>query len=695
MEKIWRILTFNICKAIYPLIPDIYNVFSDLASTKYFTQDQIKQISNNLYIVISVCMLFALGIKLLSAIVNPDQLSGGSDGKGKGNSARAAFFRCAAAVFLIVLVPIGFNELYEIQDNIIENKLVEKIVLSMDTTEDSDPGNIIAGYAFESFCHPRDKSSAEGLEATFTSVKNDVTEMDDLDEYISSKTKKKWDLEFSPIASIAVGLFVIYQLILFCMDIALRSIELGALQLITPLILCGYVIAGNDLLQRWFKEVIKTYTLLFVKIGTITFMVYSLSLLEEFMKNFDSYDSIFYKGIIKVFVLIGLLQFIKKLPQIIETIFGVKIESGGGIGTRLAAMAGVGKLASDAWGKVKTAAPKIGAVAGLAASGPLGWGAAALAGGVGFAGNRLWNKDAFGKGPLKNTKVGRGIRRIGAGSKGLWTGLTTAGGIGKSIEEGKKAYNETDIGKYDTAHKKGNIADYIKKDLFGIGANGSIEDVTSKEGEAATRAAIKYKNKMSENADKALNRAHISATDIKNGINDLSGAAQDKHTSAAIKSKYDSINSKLQSYQDSATDAATQAAIRGIQGKFLSGNMSSIDVTREIGRILGDEAAGSINADASKLQNLLQTTSSSGETFSNLLTTDKGGISKGDLNTKAGEFNNAYDSIKGELDSAKDAYNLDDNQKLAMDKIIESIDTTTKTFTDAQASAYVGTNTSS
>ena len=53
MKNIFRSLSFNIVQAVYPLIPDLYGVFQDLASNRYFTQDAIRTLSGNIYIIMT------------------------------------------------------------------------------------------------------------------------------------------------------------------------------------------------------------------------------------------------------------------------------------------------------------------------------------------------------------------------------------------------------------------------------------------------------------------------------------------------------------------------------------------------------------------------------------------------------------------------------------------------------------------
>ncbi len=694
MANIFRSLSFNITQAVYTIIPALYGVFMDLASNRYFSEKSIKELSGNIYTIISVCMLFALGIKLLSAIVNPDLL----DDKKKG--AKKVFINCALSVFLIILIPIGFDKLYELQDDVVSNQLVEKLVLGMDTSEQSKPGQILAAYAFSSFCHPKDTVSSEKIANSGGNLYNkalqeDINLISKLDDVINSKTNGEYDIEYNTLIAPIVGVVLDYQLILLCMDTALRTIKLGLLELIAPIVLCGFIFAGSDLLQRWFKEVISTFTLLFIKIGTVSFLVFGLSLLPDFLNNFSD-KSIFYRGFLRVFMLIGLLQVIHILPDIIKKIFNVDVKLRGGIRGRLGEMAGVGKLAQNAWDKVKTAGLKIGAAAGIAASGLVGLTAAT---GLGVAAYQ-WKKGFGNTRAWRDRGAGRVIRRFGSGAKGIWTGLSTKGGVGKSIEAAKKSYNESEIGMLDAATKKDGIISSIKKS-FGIGEDGRITDVVrhiqNGDNYNATVEAIRKSKLLGNNIAKELKRNHIS-DDVVKLTQDYSLAAKDEAISSAISSKYNTINDKVQSMIDNETNAATQNQLRDYLGNYKKGDMSSTELVAAIGSIAGmDSAANSIKSDSDKLQRLLQTTISTGEnegrTFMDFLAGNTGRINIGTLGDEVSAFKTTADSRKSDVDAAKNIYKLDDNQKAAIDKTMDSINVTAKTYASTQASKFVDEST--
>lgn len=694
MGNIFRSLSFNITQAVYTIIPALYGVFMDLASNRYFSEKSIKELSTNIYTVISVCMLFALGIKLLSAIVNPDLL----DDKKKG--AKKVFINCALSVFLIILIPIGFDKLYELQDDVVKNQLVEKLVLGMDTSQQSKPGQILAAYAFSSFCHPKDtvsssKLSSSGGDWYNKALQEDINYIDKLDDVINSKTNGEYDIEYNTLISPIVGVVLDYQLILLCMDTALRTIKLGLLELIAPIVLCGFIFAGSDLLQRWFKEVISTFTLLFIKIGTVSFLVFGLSLLPDFLNNFSD-KSTFYKGFLRVFMLIGLLQVIHILPDLIKKIFNVDVKLRGGIRGRLGEMAGVGQLAQKAWDKVKTAGLKVGAAAGIAASGLVGLTAAT---GLGVAAYQ-WKKGFGNTRAWKDRGAGRVIRRFGSGAKGIWTGLSTKGGVGKSLEAGLKSYKESEIGMLDAATKKDGIISHIKKS-FGIGEDGRITDVVrhiqNDENYDATVEAIRKSKLLSSNIAKGLKTNHIS-NDVVKLTQDYSLAAKDEAISSAISSKYNTIKDKVQSMIDNETNAATQSQLRDYLGKYLKSDMSSTELVAAIDSIPGmGSAAASIRSDSNKLQNLLQTTISAGDnegrTFLDFLTGGTGRINIGALGDEVSAFKTTADSRKSDVDAAKKTYKLDENQNAAIDKTIESINVTAKTYASTQATKFVDEST--
>ena len=257
----------------------------------------------------------------------------------------------------------ALTELYYIQSNdnnsgILDTNLVEKIVLGVESDENSKPGQILAAYTFASFAYPNENVSCAELTTSGgdyynSALTSDINDIDHFENCVNATTNGEYDLTFHALLSPGAALFMIYELILLCIDTALRTIKLGLLQLIAPVVLCGYVVVGSEILVNWFKEVGKTFVLIFIKIAAMSFMVYGLSMLPGFISNLPS-GGIWYTGFIRLFIIIGLFQVIHHAPDIINAVFGTHIQSRGGIRGRLGEMAAVGNLAQRGWDQLRT-----------------------------------------------------------------------------------------------------------------------------------------------------------------------------------------------------------------------------------------------------------------------------------------------------------------------------------------------------
>lgn len=697
-----RSISFAISEVLYPLIPKLYDIFILIGSNRFFSEEAILKISNNIYILVSVIILFAFAIKLLNAIINPDSF----DDKKKGPA--RSFINGVIAVVLITVTPIAFEKLYEVQSSVINNNLIEKIVFGMDPEGDYKPGQVLAGYAFSAFCYPNETvgsvnlaSEAGGNNYYNIAITQDISKIEEIGENINDKTNDKYDLNYHWILAPIAGGYVCYELVLMCIDIALRSLKLGLLQLIAPLVICAFVFSGEELLTRWIKEIVSTFVLVFVKVAALTFMIYGLALIPDFLSGLDdtvkdSNGDWLMRGFIRVAILVGLLQLVKKLPDLINKIFGTDIKMSGGIGDRLGEMAGIGGLAKGAWDKIKTTSGRvakkvgIGAAAGIgvAASGPLGWAAAAGAGATAWGWRRGFNNGE----PWKDSKAGRGIRTFGAGVRAVGKGLASEGGIIKGIQTGIKDYKDSDVGVVNKSKKRQDIVKDVLK-AFNIGDDGRVTDVTeaihNKDDALATEKARGHWKNVSKNIKTQLRGQHINDT-VVDKATEVAETGRDKEAAAAIKGKYESIKEKLDRLESSTSDAKTQDAIRNIRSEFLKGNITGMDVAASIGKILGAPAGGDIAVDAKKLQNLLDLDSLTVRgKFGDILKTDKGGINFGTLRNEVQAMDDKYNTRKSDLDSMEKDYKLKDEQTLVLHQAVEKAGTVGKAVVDTQATTDI------
>ena len=370
IEGLFRKIAIYLCKPIYCLIVYMYKIFYNIATTRFLQSEIVQEISANIYTLVSVVMLFAFSVTILSAIVNPDLLSDGKKG------VKAVFKRAIIALMLIVVIPFAFDELYKIQETIMKNSLIEKIVVGIEYNCNSSDkskceaggngGQVIAGTLMSAVLYLDDEmADADGNVNVSVSVSEYYSKMiaEDLPKYIGAVAKninatainpenanisndEAYAFKFNGLIAIVVGLVTVYILVIFAIDVAVRVFKMAFMELTAPISIVSYVAAGDKILSSWFKELGKTYAELFVRVAAIAFYLFLVSNLSSFMEQFKNSD---WTLVLKAFLMVGMLIFAKQVPDMIGKIFGVEIKSQGGIAGRLGNMAGVGKVAQNAW----------------------------------------------------------------------------------------------------------------------------------------------------------------------------------------------------------------------------------------------------------------------------------------------------------------------------------------------------------
>ena len=112
------------------VVPILYKTLEKLASVQILSQGQLETIWNNLYVLLSVLILFAIAVKLVNGIVNPDALTD------KKKGAKAAYIRAAIAVVLVVVLPLMYSMFHDVQTEILEENLIPKFIFGDDSSSD-------------------------------------------------------------------------------------------------------------------------------------------------------------------------------------------------------------------------------------------------------------------------------------------------------------------------------------------------------------------------------------------------------------------------------------------------------------------------------------------------------------------------------------------------------------------------------
>lgn len=619
MGGLFRKICAYLCKPIYLLIVYMYKIFYNIATTRFLKSDIMQQFSANIYTLVSVVMLFAFSITILSAIVNPDLLSDNKKG------VKALFKRAIIALVLMVVIPFAFDELYAIQENVMSNSLIEKIVVGISyDCEGSDDtncaggngGQVISGTLISSVIRPEekymnsdgsisiDKTAADAYKKMVSEdisyigivAKNINVTVDDVDGK-DVTDDDAYAFHFDELIAIAAGIATIYILVLFSIDVAVRVFKLAFLELTAPISIVSYVAAGDKILSSWFKELGKTYAELFIRVAAIAFYLFLIKNLNSLMESFTSADWSF---VLKAFIMIGMLIFAKQIPDLIGKIFGVEMKSQGGIAGRLGNMAGVGKVAQNAWKGLTNVAKATPLLAGAG----IGAGIGALAG---------KGADLFGKVGNKFAQTGLGQRINGNAvvqkiKSAAGNASSKVSGFGSKAMTGVK--NATSA--INAAAHEDNAYKAYQKLRYNEGGKGSVEK-EQKEWAKTEKAKARAKAYLSENvgstildkdgnvvnASAATTAAYSSMVDKMKGHTQQQQQALKKYNSTQhdlfVAQKDNQTINQIRTAIETKMNASTGNVKADLANVLTSMDLGTISTTYDLGRALGKATNNDVN----------------------------------------------------------------------------------------------------
>lgn len=473
LTKIVYSLFFMIDKLLFWIISKVYALFIEISELSIFSPETIQKFGRNIYVLLGIFMLFKVSFSLLTYVVNPDSFSDKEKGVNK------LVTNILSVLVLLILTPWIFREAMNLQVIILKDDTIGNIILGMNSTPTSDrkdAGKQMAYTAFTAFFHidlekypecdvvsgyasdyTEEQLKATGNDNPYNACKSKLGNDDAYKKFErASKTKDMSDLDSSLIwaegsddkmivdytflISSAVGVVMILILLVFCFDIAIRSVKLGFLQLIAPIPIISRVdpkSAKGGMFSKWVKTCTSTYIDLFVRLMAIYFAIFIISeIASGGLHNVIDPDTKISLWA-KVFIILGALMFAKDLPKLLqELIPGLKV---GDFSLNPMKKLGQSPFAAAAVGGVA------GAVGGFAANSfalgktmkEKGFKDALTGGKTGFAGFRSAMGNAF-----------TGVAGAGsAGFRGLRGGLA-GGGKGSALAPAKNAVRESNARRY-------------------------------------------------------------------------------------------------------------------------------------------------------------------------------------------------------------------------------------------------------
>lgn len=431
-------------------------------------------------------------------------------------------------------------------------------------------------------------------------------------DLINDKYKTKHDIylfEYQYIVSTAAGIFFVIMYLNFCIDLAIRSVKFGFLQLIAPIPIISMIdpkSSKGGMMSKWVQTCISTYLGLFIRIAVVNFAIFIITLIFTNKITVSGGEP----GIfMKVVILFGAIMFAKEAPKLINDLTGGKLSGDFKMNPlkRIPGINGALKMGSKIGGAALTGA--IGGIGGGIAAG-MAMGANANAGAGKVAGSTVMGmfrgafggmKSGYGAG-LKGV-VGKSRENIkGIGNRYTSYGDSTLRGrLGTSIRTGFGLKTEADdIDNEikileDYAKFKGQMkaqADFDTHDLLDVANNnidtgngqGGLSDILGAEGSSdlAIRKAAKNGVKgLKEYYEDLQNSGTATAQQITNARNALETAQKYviTHADDGVLGNYvDDGNGNI-SFQSDNNRAV--AAIKKQASSYASRYSGSSDVMRQ------------------------------------------------------------------------------------------------------------------
>lgn len=355
--KLLYFLMLTIDSVVFWFIKLISQVFFLVVDTNMEGQaitTKINELMDRIYIILGVGMLFFVAYKIICLMTDPDKIS--NDG---ADSMQGIVKNVVLSVIMLSLIPTAFNYLMQFQSRVVSTNVIGSIILGT-SNDSSDDNNIrktgakVALSIYSSFYYPVDEngkiytyydcggrypeapntpSGVPDICETYVKKYDDAMNSEGIKEFIIDEELNQalvdGEMEHIAIIPVLAGAYAIWLYLVFTLDIATRAIKLLFYRLIAPIpVMMRITKPVGGAFTKWINDVIKTYLSLFIRLIIINFSLFTINLIVslDLSELFPSSNSATGLAVLlaKVAVLLGILQFAKDAPKMVEELFGVE-----------------------------------------------------------------------------------------------------------------------------------------------------------------------------------------------------------------------------------------------------------------------------------------------------------------------------------------------------------------------------------
>ena len=537
---------------IYQVVSFLYKLFFFVSSTEIFQNDAVKNVSKNFQLLVAVVVMFSLSISLVNYIVNPDNMKSGKVPASK------LVTKVITSLILLLTINIVFATAYRLQNAIIENNFVGKLILGdkaqsfdVESMGMSFSKSILSAFITD---NPNKSGSVpqyniQDANDLFNNILTKESQFHYLTDFINDKDDQgEYILNYNAL-SIPVGLFIGYILLTYVVGVGVRTVQLFYLQVIAPVPILFYVLPnGDDKLKKWTQQCITTYLDLFIRHLIIYLTIFLCSnLLSSDGRLIIPSGADEYKNWIILALVIAIMLFAKKAPDLIKELFPATSKASGDFGLNLGK-----QFKGTAAGAVLGAG--VGGIAGAATGLLSGGGIGGMIGG--------FNRGAYGgltgkklSDTMSKTKQYGNMRR----NQGItgWDRMTTNMRNTFGIQDQLSKY-ENQISQYEKQAKLGKaITDRAKALAYSSNTNGSYTSsagITYTGGLETLKSSIEYAKSVGDTSFSfGGQQFHLTQADAI--LKSVEKTATDSIINGGSDAQITAMMSNLQTMAPNATDA--------------------------------------------------------------------------------------------------------------------------------------------
>mgnify|MGYP004672720279 CR=1 FL=1 len=349
IKQALRTFSCKIAAILYDWIIDLYNVFMYTARAEILSNEFIQKIYNKVGMILGIFMVFKLAFSLIQALVDPSKFTDGRNGFA------SIIKRSVIAIVLLGITPSLFRTAFQFQNLIAgtENNtdnLIYKLIVGEAPSHSADSfGRIIASKLYFGFYKENEPYKLDnGIEIEYPdgggstvkvdnyenlvdNVSNGTKQFSDTVDYLSITSSGEYVIDWNGLFAIGMAIAMIWILVTYCIQVATRVIQLAYLQLVAPVPILSYISDPEGAFKNWTKQCLTTYLDLFIRLAIIYFII---TVSTQILEAWDDTESILYQSTgldpiqdsstmfwVVIFLIIGLLMFGKRVPELLKELF--------------------------------------------------------------------------------------------------------------------------------------------------------------------------------------------------------------------------------------------------------------------------------------------------------------------------------------------------------------------------------------